>query len=324
MQKITLSQAWVTKVTSDETAEDISVVWRKRSGLPTAEELSGIFVKLSDADAVREMVRRKWFSPGAQSTDRRLSRGRALENFLFPSGGIRAPVAAAAMYRRQTRQRDLVADLATAAWLCRVADKALAVRRHGRVAFDVGKLNTVTIQKLVRMSTRHSGPNEAIEFLRELGINVVLESALPGMYTDGASFKLKGVGPVVALTLRYDRLDSFWFTLLHEVGHVIFHLSQRQDVVFIDSFDDECEDLDESEAEAEANAFAKDAFVPRDAWVRSDALRLGTEASIIALAKKCHIHPAVVAGRVRFEKRKYHAHSRLLGAGEVRGTLLNE
>lgn len=324
MKKITLSQAWVTKVTSDEAGEDISVVGHKRSHLPTEEELSGVFVRVADGDAVREMIRRKWFAPDAGPADRRLSRGKALENFLFPTSGIRAPLAAAAMFRRQVRQRDLVDDLATTAWLCRVTDKALSTRRQHRAKFEFDKLGTTEIQNLVRMSTRPSGPKDAIEFLRSVGVAIVLENALPGMRTDGASLILKGVGPVIGLTLRYDRLDSFWFTLLHEVGHIIFHLSEHSEAVFIDAFNDEGEDLDESEAEAEANAFAKDAFIPRDAWIRSDALRLGTESAIVELAKKFHIHPAIVAGRLRFEKRKYHAHSRFLGAGKVRGTLLNE
>ena len=44
--------------------------------------------------------------------------------------------------------------------------------------------------------------------------------ALPQSFLDGAVFYLDD-NPVVVVTLRYDRIDNFWFTLLHEIAHVV-------------------------------------------------------------------------------------------------------
>jgi HTH-type transcriptional regulator/antitoxin HigA len=316
MTKLKLTQAWVHRVTSD-TTDDIVAVGKDMGPLPSDAEVSAIANSAASTDAVREMVRRKWFSPSG-TDDRRAARGRALQQFLFSGRPSRPAFVVATLFRRQRQQRELVDELATLAWLCRVTDKAT----EKKLQFNAAKLNQRAITHLVRLSKDSSGPRDAIQYLEKLGIRVVIESSLPGMRIDGASFVVPGFGPVIGLTLRYDRLDSFWFTLLHELAHIVLHLCGDSDGVFIDSIEDE--DREESEIEAEANAFAKDSFVPRDAWLRSDAFRFATEPAILALAEKFEIHPAVIAGRLRFERKRYQDFSQLLGAGQVRSVLLAE
>jgi HTH-type transcriptional regulator/antitoxin HigA len=313
---IKLPQSWVTRITSGALADDIFAVGHDVGEVPSDEAILAVVSKAAATTAVREMIRRKWFLP-EPSENKQLSRGKGLRDFLFEHNSHRALFAAAAMYRRQIRQRDLVDELAASAWLCRVMDRAM---ERPSCHFDTNRISDTAITHLVRLSTDSSGPLRAIRYLAKLGVTVVLENGLPGMRTDGASFMAKGVGPVIAMTLRHDRIDSFWFTLLHEIGHVLLHLADRPNEVFVDSLEED--ETDESELEAEANAFAKDAFVPRDTWSRSNAFRFGTEPAVLELAGKCSIHPAIVAGRLRFEKRKYTALTHLLGAGEVRSVLM--
>ena len=120
--------------------------------------------------------------------------------------------------------------------------------------------------------------------------------------------------PVIALTIRYDRLDSFWFTLLHELVHVLRHL--RRDLAVI--ADDLDLDRSQSLIEAEADTAARNAFIPRQVWRRSDAYRTRTKEAIQALAADLGIHPAVVAGRLRSETGDYQRFGELLGKGEAR------
>jgi HTH-type transcriptional regulator/antitoxin HigA len=315
-KNINLPQSWVTRITSGALADDIFAVGHDVGEVPSDEAVLAVVSKVAATTAVREMIRRKWFLP-EPSEDKQLSRGKGLRDFLFGRNSHHAVFAAAAMYRRQIRQRDFVDELAASAWLCRVMDRAMESPLSN---FAINKLNDAAISHLVRLSPDSSGPVEAIRYLAKLGVTVVLENGLPGMRTDGASFMAKGIGPVIAMTLRHDRVDSFWFTLLHEIGHVLLHLADRPDEVFVDSLEED--ETDESELEAEANAFAKDAFVPRDTWSRSDAFRFGTEPAVLELARKCSIHPAIVAGRLRFEKRKYTTLTHLLGAGQVRSVLM--
>jgi len=55
--------------------------------------------------------------------------------------------------------------------------------------------------------------------LSSLGVHFVIVPHLSKTYLDGAAFYLDK-HPVVAVTLRYDRIDSFWFTVMHELAHI--------------------------------------------------------------------------------------------------------
>src|SRR4029077_8248951 len=127
------------------------------------------------------------------------------------------------------------------------------------VKFKSSSLSDDFVRTLTKLSVRDHGPKRALAAVREIGISVIVESGLPGMSVDGASLHTSAVGPVLALTLRYDRLDNFWFTLLHELGHIALHLREPSGDVFVDSLEDSAND--EQEAEAEANAFAKDGLI---------------------------------------------------------------
>ncbi len=61
-----------------------------------------------------------------------------------------------------------------------------------------------------------------------------LKAHLPRTYLDGAVLKLPDGTPVIGLTLRYDRVDNFWFCLLHELAHVGRHMEGDGDVVFVE------------------------------------------------------------------------------------------
>lgn len=58
--------------------------------------------------------------------------------------------------------------------------------------------------------------------LAKAGIRLVIVEQLPQSKVDGAAFWLDrgGKQPVVALSLRYDRIDCFWFSLMHELMHI--------------------------------------------------------------------------------------------------------
>ena len=54
----------------------------------------------------------------------------------------------------------------------------------------------------------------------EFGIRFVVVEALPGAKIDGAAFWLNETSPVIAVSVRFDRVDNFWFTVMHEFTHV--------------------------------------------------------------------------------------------------------
>jgi len=78
------------------------------------------------------------------------------------------------------------------------------------------------MRDLVCLSYLDNGPLLAREFLRKSGIHFVLEQHLPHTHLDGAAIRLPDSSPLVALTVRHDRLDNFWFTLCHELAYIDF------------------------------------------------------------------------------------------------------
>lgn len=315
MSDFSLRQDWVSRITSSSDA-DVSVIGTDISPSPDSAQLHAVLRKLSLSGAAREMARRKWFRSG-EGRDKVEERGQRLFDFLYAPATTR-PVFAMFKGRRAGLHRHLVDEVATMAWIAHVTDTVLSNPRH--VKFNPDAIDEEFLRWLVRLSVRDDGPRRALNAVREIGVTVVVESGLPGMSVDGASFHIARAGPVLSLTLRYDRLDNFWFTLLHELGHIVLHLSTPERDVYIDSLDEAVSD--ETEAEAEADAFAKDALVPRDTWLRSDARRLGSEASVKSLAKQLGIHPAIVAGRIRYERREFRIFPELAGIGGVRDQLL--
>jgi HTH-type transcriptional regulator/antitoxin HigA len=69
------------------------------------------------------------------------------------------------------------------------------------------------------------------KLLRDLGVHFLIVPHLPSTYIDGAALLVEG-HPVVATTLRYDRLDYFWFTVLHELAHILLGHPAQLDSLF--------------------------------------------------------------------------------------------
>lgn len=135
--------------------------------------------------------------------------------------------------------------------------------------------------------------------LEECGVRFVLVEGLPSAKICGATTWLNKTQPVIGMTLRFDRIDNFWFVLRHEIEHVL--LRHGQDVPIIDG-DDE---LDEANAindeEAAANAASLEfPFSPSDfeRFIVRKAPYV-SKADIVGFARRQGVHPGIVAGRVQ-------------------------
>lgn len=202
------------------------------------------------------------------------------------------------------------------AWLGRVVQRSR--KEKNKVSkYDENAINASTLKEIAQLSWFDEGPNLAIEYLNKLGVTVVIEPHLKGTMLDGAALKDIDGSPIIGLTLRHDRLDNFWFTLLHEIVHIWKHVGR--DETFLD-------DLDISSTtdrrEAEANRIAKDSLIPRVVWKRSEASRNPSERAIDELSRELKISPSIIAGRVRRESGNYRIFSDLVGSGEVKKILL--
>lgn len=200
---------------------------------------------------------------------------------------LRAP-----MHQSGTRLMD---DYALLAWHVAVLKKARQIKFKS--AYVKGSLTDERLKELARLSRFEQGPRLAQEFLADMGIALVFENHFNKTYLDGAAM-VDGDRPVVALTLRHNRLDNFWFALLHELMHVKEHLGP--DRFFIaDNLEDKIHQ--QSQEEREADEGAREILIPHAEWLASNLISSPTRDAAMALADKLRIHPTIVAGRLRFE-----------------------
>ena len=233
------------------------------------------------------------------------------------AGGRR--VADAALYRKtDTLRANAKTDpYALKAWCWRAL--AEAAKMQPDADYAPGTVTLDFLRQVARLSGTADGPQRARTFLRENGIPLVILEHLPKTHLDGAALRLGDGRPVVALTLRHDRLDNFWFCLLHELAHVGRHLNDGDDQVFVDDFSlRRLEDGRQDPREQEADEWAEEALIPRRAWDGSDVLTGPTPMAVLSLAQALQVHPAIVAGRVRHDTGNYRLLSQFVGTGEVR------
>lgn len=185
------------------------------------------------------------------------------------------------------------------AWVARVLVRARDLKKP-EIRYVHGSITDEFLRQLAKLSRSEDGPLLAREFLAMKGVVLVIEPHLPKTKLDGAAMLDQDGTPIVGLTLRYDRTDYFWFTLMHELIHVQRHLG-RQSSAFIDEDDS----VDEDERELEANILAAEAFIPRQIWKSSEAYRTKRSDAIVKLANTLMIHPSIVAGRIQRESGKY-------------------
>ena len=150
------------------------------------------------------------------------------------------------------------------------------------------------LRDVARISVFKNGPALVREFLDQHGIVMIVEPAL-SPWLDGAAMMCRNI-PVIALTLRHDRLDNFWFVVMHELVHLFKHL-ESESASFYDDLDS---DSQADPQEIEADTLATEILIPTDVWRTSPASRLRSPDAANHLAQRLRIHPAIVAGRIRF------------------------
>jgi HTH-type transcriptional regulator/antitoxin HigA len=181
--------------------------------------------------------------------------------------------------------------------------------------FSLESLNDSFVEELLSLSIFPNGPLLVKDYLNSFGIYFIIEKHLPQTYLDGAVFKTLNGKPIIVLSLRHDRIDNFWFTLIHELGHVIKHLFSESDstAFFDDTFSNNKECL--SKVEQEANTFAMEYLIP-PTKVKINELKdssVWTDSKIIETSKEINRSPAILAGRIRYETGNFSQFSEILG-----------
>ena len=127
----------------------------------------------------------------------------------------------------------------------------------------------------------------------DAGVAFVVVRELPKTGANGVARWLTDRKALIQLNLRYKWQDIFWFTLFHEVCHVLKHGNQK---IIIDGIDKK------GEFENEANRWAADFLVPPDDWEQFRRRTPFNKSSIIAFAAAVGISPGIIVGRLHREQ----------------------
>lgn len=192
-------------------------------------------------------------------------------------------------YRRTAVARDDVPKIAT--WL------ALAERdaRSHDLTPEFDRAGLESVLPALRSMTADDDPlaavKDAIERLRSVGVTLCFVPAVPGLGIHGATRWIGG-RPLIQLSLLWKTDDQLWFTLFHELAHVLLHGDKE---LYLEG--------DATHAETEANAWASDLLIPA-----SYAERLPQDRNLEAvrsIATELGIAPSIVLGRIQRESRDY-------------------
>ena len=260
---------------------------------------------------LKEMINRSWIQ--GKYSDLHHQAEDVLREFFAPTG---PPSGIPALLRRtktehirSARSMDLYA---LASWKGRVLRWML--EDPPQAEYKSGTVNLTFMRKVAQLSPSDDGPILARDFLRENGISLIIEQHLPQTYLDGAAFLSQSNSPIIGLTLRYDRIDNFWFSLMHELAHIALHIGKE-----VSQFYDDLDIGDQgSTYEQQADLLAGEALIPEAEWKASPASGSRSPAAAAALAEKLGIHHAIVAGRIRYMFKSYRVLNQLVGHKQVR------
>jgi HTH-type transcriptional regulator / antitoxin HigA len=206
------------------------------------------------------------------------------------------------------------------AWLHRARAMAVEMIVSG---YSSEKLGSV-ISELRGLRVSPENVRHVPRILEAAGIRFVVVETLPAAKIDGACFWLGQTSPVVAMSLRHDRNDNFWFVLRHELEHVRLGHGKRQ--VYLDAeLDGERAGTANTLPEEErlANEAAADFCIPRGqlkAFVDRKA-PLFSERDMIGFARSLGVHPGLVAGQLQHVTGRYERFRQHLS--KVRAHIIN-
>jgi len=271
--------------------------WRL-SQSPGADANVARRARLFELAPIKEMVRRRWL-PDTSSVDDLES---ALADFLELASIQDTPSLTFAARKAGSYAEHSTAQLA---WCFRA--------KHLAESFEVSPYSAEkladSLPKLRTLFADELGVQQVPEFLADVGIRFVIVEHLKSTKIDGAALWLDDESPVIAMSLRYDRIDNFWFVLLHELAH-IRNGDRSIDADLVGSTAQATDDKPDVEKKADQVA-ANLLIHPRtmQAFVTRQHPRF-SKSAIQDFAEQLGVHPGLVVGQLQYRKVISYSHSR--------------
>lgn len=278
--------------TNLETEYRLQLARARHQVSPPIERRSRLFRELP----IAELIRRHWI----KGSDDVAELEKNVCEFLGTQS-IDKEAKFVALYRRSSDAPD--AALAQRAWVRRIELATATQKVRGK--FSSKRLHAA-LSSFRALACNEGDVAKVPELLGDLGVRFVIVPHLPRTKVDGvAAYGSKG--PIIALSLRFDRIDWFWFTLMHEVAHLALGHKDSH----LDFLDRREETLGDETEERDANALAGDTLLDPTALARFVSQhRVISKADIEAFATAQHVHPGIVVGRLQFEETIPYSHFR--------------
>lgn len=249
---------------------------------------------------IKEMQRRGWIAETRDAAELQQEVDRFFNNDIGKPVSDSYDLPFGVSFKRTVKESAL--NNAEKAWLARATQLAKACPAASFNENNLPKLKA----ELRRLAAKTQAANRVPELLTGAGIRYVVVEPLPAVQIDGAAFWLDAASPVIAMSLRFDNIGSFWFALLHELDHI-----EHRDTFSFDDLQSKPNDA----AEERASANAANLLVPRqelEAFIMACAPRY-SEARINNLATRLQIHPGIIVGQLQHRgELSYAAHRKLL------------
>ena len=186
------------------------------------------------------------------------------------------------------------------AWLFRVQQIASEM---GVPAYNRDKF-TDALGTLSEMRADPSMVRRVPRILSDAGVRFVVAESLPGSKIDGICFWLDDNSPVIGLSMRFDRIDNFWFVLRHECAHVLHGHGKHSPMVDSDINDPSHDVVSEEEriANQEAADFCVSTKKMENFFLRKKPF---FQREVIAFAKIMNTHPGMVVGQLQRKLNRY-------------------
>jgi len=142
--------------------------------------------------------------------------------------------------------------------------------------------------------------------LADIGVIFFVLPHLQKTYLDGAAFYSEK-NPVIVYTGRYNRIDNFWFTVAHEIAHILNHINKKTPFIL-----DNLNNYHVNSKEAEANKLAAEKLKHPEILKYLDPyLGYLTKSKVEDCAGVYEVHPAIIIGKLAFDKKISHGNQSL-------------
>jgi HTH-type transcriptional regulator / antitoxin HigA len=245
---------------------------------------------------VSEMVKRNWIQ-GSDNTDE-------LESEVCAFLEIETPFETPKVFAQyRISENRSPSDTSKATWVKRV--EQLARLQHVK-DYQPDHLRE-NIPQILALTLNAEQTSKLPPTLQDLGVHFIIVPHLPYSFLDGAALYIEE-RPVIAVTLRYDRIDWFWFTVLHELAHIVSGHPAQLDSLFVEN---EMEEAGinyyigrQKAAEREANEMARNWLLDPVAFSQFIAVTQPyfSKSKIEAFSAEQKRHPGIVLGQLQYRK----------------------